>query len=326
MSATKKIIVLGSGYSGSGAVFDYLAGRPDVYDPFNGREFRLIQDPGGITSLHYAVGAGFSINVANAAIHEFVGLCKRMGRSTKSLPPGLGYHNIFKDYFEKVNHYIDSITDITYHGIPVSEVAKLSFYKALDVRISRSMYKNRGKKPRKGIMYLPVAENVFLEKTKHFLDSLFDLKPEIKNKMPVLINQGGSFWKPLSSTQYYGDRHVIVVTRDPRDIYIEMQTKGYGYPDGDVTLFCNWYRNVIERINHTEWDKGVITHIRFEKFVEHFDEEKTKLDTALGLNVNVKSKYDVSKSRINIGKYNGKLSSKEHEIFHKMLGCYLKAD
>ena len=48
----KNIIVISLGNSGSGAVFDYLKSRKDIYAPFYGEEFRLFNDPQGIYSLY----------------------------------------------------------------------------------------------------------------------------------------------------------------------------------------------------------------------------------------------------------------------------------
>ena len=37
-------IILGSGNSGAGAIHDYLLSRDDFFSPFNGKEFRLMND------------------------------------------------------------------------------------------------------------------------------------------------------------------------------------------------------------------------------------------------------------------------------------------
>ena len=47
-----KIIVIGSGNSGSGAVFDYLSSQKSNLSFLNGKEFRIIHDPDGLTDLY----------------------------------------------------------------------------------------------------------------------------------------------------------------------------------------------------------------------------------------------------------------------------------
>ncbi|MDA7732096.1 hypothetical protein N8842_01515 [Candidatus Pelagibacter sp.] len=42
---TNYIILLGTFYSGSGVVYDYLFGRGDLNDPLQGAEYQLPQTP-----------------------------------------------------------------------------------------------------------------------------------------------------------------------------------------------------------------------------------------------------------------------------------------
>ena len=47
-----KIIILGSGNSGSGAIYDYLAAQKQNLSFLNGKEFRLNHDPDGLSDLY----------------------------------------------------------------------------------------------------------------------------------------------------------------------------------------------------------------------------------------------------------------------------------
>ena len=47
----KTVIVLGSGNSGAGGVHDYLLSRNDFQSPFSGKEFRIVNDPDGFSSI-----------------------------------------------------------------------------------------------------------------------------------------------------------------------------------------------------------------------------------------------------------------------------------
>ena len=92
MESHLKVIVVGSGNSGSGAIFDYLKGRPDFISPLS-QEFRLIQDPGGIMDLHSALIHGFHVNRASAAIENFIDLCERCGREKTKFQVWLDHGN-----------------------------------------------------------------------------------------------------------------------------------------------------------------------------------------------------------------------------------------
>ena len=62
----QKIIIAGPGNSGSGAVFDFLKTREDIFLPFYNQEFRLVNDPEGISDLESSFYYNFSINGTNS--------------------------------------------------------------------------------------------------------------------------------------------------------------------------------------------------------------------------------------------------------------------
>ena len=71
MKNIKKFIVIGSGNSGAGGIHDYLLSRDDTQSPFNGSEFRLINDPNGLSDLFSSIYHNFSINKSAEAILSF---------------------------------------------------------------------------------------------------------------------------------------------------------------------------------------------------------------------------------------------------------------
>ena len=40
---------------------------------------------------------------------------------------------------------------------------------------------------------------------------------------PILLDQGGSGWNPIESTKYFSNCRIVLVTRDPRDQYVEIK-------------------------------------------------------------------------------------------------------
>ena len=62
-----------------------------------------------------------------------------------------------------------------------------------------------------------------------------------------MIDQGGNFWDPIKSTQYFDRRKIILVTRDPRSIFSSMKTrKSLAYPGHNIRIFCE---KSLERLN-----------------------------------------------------------------------------
>ena len=121
-----KIITLGSGATGSSAIEDYLFGRGDIQRSKIIKEFRLIQDPGGISDLHASICFGFHMNRGSAAITAFKDLCNRFGKSKSGHPKGLNYRKYVENYDQIVDSFIDRITAVSYSGLPFCEKSKQS--------------------------------------------------------------------------------------------------------------------------------------------------------------------------------------------------------
>lgn len=319
-----KFIVLGSGESGSGAVYDYLKGRNDIKETFK-KEFRLIPDPGGIIDLHAAIAFGFHVNKASAALKNFRNLCKVFGRSSSLLGQGEHYSIHINNFENIVEEYIKSIQIVNYKGMPSCERVQLNPLKSFYFRRKHKKAKKNNTKPQIGEMFLPVTEDSFLKKTVQFINSIFyqDLSNDEIDTYPVIVNQGGTFWQPLSSTQYFSDRKVIVVTRDPRDIFSEFQFYGQAYPGADVNVFCDWYKGIMSHIDYGEWESDLVMHIKFEDFVKNFNSEVIKVNEFLGIDNKINSTYDPDLSEKNIGKFKNILSKQDVDVIEAELMDYL---
>ena len=67
----KYIIILGTTGSGSGAVFDYLNGRDDLYNPLVDQEYPLPMLPNGLMSLEAISGNAFDPAITEYALIQF---------------------------------------------------------------------------------------------------------------------------------------------------------------------------------------------------------------------------------------------------------------
>ena len=65
------IIVLGTTKSGSGAVFDYLNGRGDLYNPLKGQEYHLPQMPNGLMTLEAISKNAFHPGTSDYVLSRF---------------------------------------------------------------------------------------------------------------------------------------------------------------------------------------------------------------------------------------------------------------
>jgi hypothetical protein len=323
-----KFIIMGSGESGSGAVFDYLLNHPDVVDPVRS-EFRLVQDPGGLVDLHASIVFGFHVNRASHAINRFKEFCEQCGRPNSKVYKswfnykyGLNYANHIENYFEKVDNFINRITHVSYKGMPSCERLNLNTIETVQYEYKRRKAKRNNEKPGVGKMHLPVKEDIFLKETEIFLNELFS-NEESSPSQNIVVDQGGSLWAPVTTTQYYGKRKAVVVTRDPRDIFSEFQFYGQAYPGTDVRIFCKWYENAMRNTDRTEWQSDIVLHVRFEDFIKNFDEEVKKLNKHLNISADPDSAFDPDRSLKNIGKFKNILTTEDATYIEKELNDFL---
>ncbi|MDA8902794.1 hypothetical protein N9J15_03520 [Porticoccaceae bacterium] len=306
----KPIILLGSGNSGSGAVKDYLCTRGDLFDPLGGAEFRLIQEKGGLSSLHASMTTEFHPEKASYAVFEFIELAKRLGNSSKklSIPPkvGYGFATRIPNYESAIACFINDITDCSFGITTLTDLLDLGTLDWIRYMTGRTPKFSRYLKP------FPVTKEVFLERTSELFRHLFFENPaDPKDKLGYVFDQAGSFWSPTSSTQYFGEhRKVIVVSRDPRDIYTQ-QFKLYR---GGVSEFVKYYNSIMAHITSEELFSPCVLHIEFNSFVLDYDNEYIRLCDFLNIPHEITSKYDPKLSTKNVGVYKKFLAPEESDF------------
>ena len=308
----KYVVIIGSGKSGSSAVFNYYSGRIDFDDPLNNNEFELIHDPCGMTYLDNSLNSEFSVNGASYAIDKFEDFAKDFA---SSIP-----HNKKSEYLKNINNFISNITLLSYKGMPRSEFERLGFFTKKKELIFRKINSKIGLRYTSGSMRMPVDGDIFFKEACKLVDSIFE--PHNSEKK-IIVDQGGSFWNPVSSTKYFGPRKLLIVVRDPRDIFSEFKVRGFAYPNINPHSFSSWYRGIMEKISKEEWSNSIVKIIKFEDFVLHHDKITTELNNFLNISNSLKSSYLEKKSLKNIGIYRKVLSSSEIKIIEDRLEEYL---
>ncbi len=127
-----KIIVIGSGNSGSGAVFDYLSSQKSNLSFLNGKEFRIIHDPDGLTDLYINNYVNFSINNSASAFERFKKVLDKFEKKNKQkkLRP------VFKKFFNKV-------IKLNYNAYPEFYKNRIYFKKKLNFYVNRVVLKKK---------------------------------------------------------------------------------------------------------------------------------------------------------------------------------------
>ena len=172
-------------------------------------------------------------------------------------------------------------------------------------------------------MVIPVDEKIFVKEAIKFIDKI--LYPSIKNKKKhIVIDQGANFWKPESSTKFYSNKKIILITRDPRSIFASMKSrKSLSYPGHDVNIFLEWYKSIISRAGLLRNSKNVLL-IKYENFIINHDKESKKLLKFLKIKKLPNNKFNIEDSKKNVYKAKKVLTKKEKHLLKTKLKKYLQ--
>jgi hypothetical protein len=311
----KLVIVLGSGNSGAGAIYDYLRSRTDFQAPFYGKEFRIVNDPNGLDQLYHSLYKNFSINGSANSIEEFKKFIVNSYHSNynKNL-----YLN--KNLIKLSNLFIKRISKTTYNGCPRFYFDKLTLIKKINFYLKRFIFMKNAKEIPMLQMTIPCEEKRFLEYAEEYFFSIFRSYKDFNEKKNIVIEQGGNFINPLDSTKYYGkNRKIIIVNRDPKAIFWSMKRRNsLSYPGDDVKKFVIWYKELLKKVIDIKSEN--IIKIEFESFFENFNIEKIKLSKNLGIDTMCKDNFDINHTLKNLYKFRDNLSKDEIKYLDDNLG------
>ena len=311
----KIVIVLGSGNSGAGAIHDYLQSRKDFQAPFNGKEFRIVNDPNGLDQLYNSLYNNFSINGSANSIDEF----RRFIINTHN--SNYNKNEIFKkNLIKSSNKFLKQISKVVYNGSPRFYLDKLSLIKKINFYLKRLVFMKNAKEIQMLQMTLPCNEKTFLKCAEKYLFSIFKSYKNFDKKKNIVIEQGGNFINPLNSTKYYGkNRKIILVNRDPKAIFWSMKRRNsLSYPGNDIKKFVIWYKEILKKVVNVK-SKNIIK-IKFESFFENFNVEKIKLSQNLGISTRCKDNFDINHTLKNLYKFKDNLSKEEIKYLDDNLG------
>ena len=322
-----KVITASSGLSGAGLIFDYLLDRNDFISPFKEypdkdqqSEFRFITDPGGLNSLYEGFYKNFSINNCAYVYDEFNKYLKKISRLTirENNKKKKLYSNHF---FSESEKFKKKIIKTSYYGLP-------QFYRLGLGKKDRLVWKltNRFKSAQQSKflqMVLPVNEKVFIKEAIKFIDKV--LYSPIKNKKKnIVIDQGANFWKPESSTKFYSNKKIILITRDPRSVFASMKSrKSLSYPGHNINTFIDWYKSIISKVRSFKNSKNILL-IKYEDFIFNHENESKKLLKFLQIKKVDKNIFSIDDSKKNVYKAEAILTKKEKKLIEIKLKKYLQ--
>ncbi len=314
----KTIVTVGSGYSGSSAVYEYLRNTNLFFDPFPNKEFSLMYDPGGISDIENCLLNNFTPTKNKIIYEKFLENIEFYTSTDKGLKPGKNIKIKSNNLNIILKEYINSVTEVFYEG----ESNYLKFNNSRLINLYKKFLFKFNKRV-KGQMVLFCDIKDFEHKTKELFFKLFS--QDNINKKDVILDQAGNIWKPYSSTKYFINPKILIIYRDPRDIFSEFKGKtASAYPGNNVYQFCAWYKNVISKIHISEYQNPNILKLNFEDFILNNTKTIKNISNFLNLEIHkVKVDFDFDYSKRNINRYKDNLSNLEIEQIENKLKKYL---
>tara|TARA_B100000902_G_scaffold201291_1_gene191809 strand:+ start:6397 stop:7350 length:954 start_codon:yes stop_codon:yes gene_type:complete len=302
----KYIIVLGTTFSGSGAIFDYLRGRGDLYNPLVDQEYALPRLPNGFMFLEAITGKAFDPAITEYALIQFKFIADQLMNYWIKKTNDDNLKKQIPFFKKKIDQFIE---DISFSDFPMRlfwrELMETPSQYIFDRLKTRIGFRNKDAKSR-----LIVSQKDLICAAQELHDNMFYLN---SNDCPVLLNQSGSGWNPTESTKYFTEKKIVLVTRDPRDQFAELkQFKKAGSIEG----FIKWYGEMQRRLKLIN-DPNILI-IRFEDFVMNNKISIKKLCEHISISPNIESTYQPNLSKKNIRKFSNLILQNEIEKIERV--------
>ena len=295
----KKIACVGYHGTGAGVVDDLFREFDNVCQGRYECEARLLQDPDGISDLEFNLVENPHRTNSGFAIKRFVQYVNRVNHT---------YKYIFGSDWKKISMtYVDSLVKEKFQGysecdtfcqplIPYSIFRmRRAFNKMLPKMWKKPNYYNYF--PKITSYHAFLTEQDFLQKTRRYIERLCH-EMNFENKEYVLLDQLISANNPERYLRYVDDVKVIVVDRDPRDLYINHTKCADHKLPKDPRQFCVVYKDIRKMVCPVPEDKCL--YMKFEDMIYHYDASVDEILQFVGISkknhISPRKYFDPNKS------------------------------
>ena len=302
----KKIITC-TGYHGTGSslITDYLKEFKEI-DSVGDFEFRFLQDPNGIADLEDRLLKNNSRLNSDRAIYEFLKLIRILNSNyTNKFWKKSVYKKIFKNkllIYSK--EYINNLIDIEWNGywydFEFRNYTLKNRIKNIIIRLC-SYNNNKINNIRNKKIYFSYPIENFYKETKIYLNKLFS---EVSDSEILALDQLVPCCNIERYLNYFEDIKIIVVDRDPRDIYILNKEiwKDSIVPYNNVELFIKHFKAIRKHRNYEKENVEKIMRIKFEDTIYYYEDTMKKINKFLKIDKlthNNRKKYFNPQNSIN---------------------------
>ncbi len=328
---SKYSFVAGYGWSGSSALVDLMKEYTStiVFED----EFRLIRDPYGLEDLRFHLIDEWHDVQADHAICDFIKAMEAYNRRNvflfgKVLRFGGGYRDkVGENFLNEVHRFLDKIVTFRYRGDWYGKYYHMSLSEYLLLKL-RGRFNN---KKYKYMYFSNIDAETFDKEARSFIDRLFQKQFDRNPNGMVILDQAIAPWCLSPMEHYFRGSKLIVVDRDPRDIYAGLLRRkvliGQELADNhNPYVYVDFFNKLRENIKDLKKDPQVLC-IQFEDLILNYDRTVDLVQNFLGLSdkdhKDVHKYFDPNISKKNINIYKNYLNEKEIKVLEKELQEYL---
>lgn len=289
-SSTKVVTCASFGGTGSSVITDLLKEFNNIKS-MGDYEFALAHDVDGISDLQHYIIDDFHRHKVDEGIYRFLNLVDNLVE--------FGYENYFDNKFKIISqNYINDLTDVSWDGqwkqhrfrfSKLSRKLKYSYPAKVQYIFNRYLKKSNSYEfvPKLPTMEMRVSygKEKFLKKTKEYTSKLIDILDNENIYDYIALDQLVPPTNINRYINYFDNIKVIVVDRDPRDLYLlnKLFWKEGWIPSHDCNLFCEWFELIRKPINEEFENNDKIMRVKFEDFIFNYEETVAKIISFLDI-------------------------------------------
>lgn len=329
-------IIVSTGYMGSGssAITDLVSEFKDCQNEHKSYEYILLHCPNGLFDLEDKLLRGNNAIRSDEAIRSFE---LQMNKLYNKKFWWVGnYEKIIGPRFKEITKkFISNIEEFNFPSFWYmhEEVNTKMFIKLLLRKPFKMILKKR--KFKKILRYNDGMRISFIkdkEFYKYAHDYIYEIIEEAtRGEKNVILDQFLLPFNLFRVDNYFDDKlKVIVVERDPRDVFI---LNKYIWPQRDLTVpfpkevneFCRFYKEMRE--SEKKCDSNKVLRIKFEDLIYNYDKELIKITKFLGFkesdHINKRMRFNPDISIKNTQLFRKKEYLEETKIIEEKLSDYL---
>ncbi len=279
-----KVTSIGYHDTGSSVVIDYLKEFKHTVFPEREVECRFLEDPDGISDLEYNLVDNWNRLNNGFAIKRYERFVEQYNHHY-SLLFGKNWRRCSKEF-------IDGLIDYSYPGYWHCDLRLLPYNSKLIYYCRRAINKLRPIKRQKtpDYNYFPHIYSYYSHPDKSkFYTFVQDYCNNLINSLSkeqdciMILDQCIPTTNISRYLNYIDDLKVVLVDRDPRDVYIEEQHIDDHVLPTDPFIFASMYKDMRWSQKQEISNKNVL-FIRFEDMIYKYDQTTQKIRDFLGLN------------------------------------------